>query len=86
MGKAKPRKRFTGGAARSNPEGVSVVAEEETIDAGSDDVWQHITEQLQSGEKFYLKMLMDLFSDLVFVIQGHRRTESAAVGASISWR
>ena len=49
MGKAKPKKKFTGRAARSNPEGISPVTEEE-IQNGCEDVWHKIADQLQSGK------------------------------------
>ena len=54
MGKAKSRK-FLGSAARNNPcptANLTVVCNEEELENAGEDVWQRISQQLQSG-KFY---------------------------------
>ena len=52
MGKAKSRK-FLGSVARSNPtSNLTVVCNEEELENAGEDVWQRISQQLQSG-KFY---------------------------------
>ena len=52
MGKAKSRK-FLGSVARSNPtSNLTVVCNKEELENAGEDVWQRISQQLQSG-KFY---------------------------------
>ena len=48
MGKVKPKK-FLGSAVRNNPSNLTVICNEEDLENTSEDVWQRISQQLQSG-------------------------------------
>ena len=55
MGKAKP-KTFLGSAVRNNPTNHNVVCGEEDLENASEDDWQRISHQLQSGMIFFSKI------------------------------
>ena len=61
MGKAKP-KTFLGSAVRNNPTNHNVVCGEEDLENASEDDWQRISHQLQSGMIFF----KDIFSINVY--------------------
>jgi hypothetical protein len=48
MGKIKSKK-FLGSSSRNNPTNLTVVCNEEDLENAGEDVWQRITQQLQSG-------------------------------------
>ena len=62
MGKAKP-KTFLGSAVRNNPTNYNVACNEEDLEHASEDDWQRISHQLQSGMIFfkYIFLLMFMF-------------------------
>lgn len=49
MGKVKAKKKFIGSSARSNPTNLTLATEEE-FENSSEDLWQRISSQLQSGK------------------------------------
>ena len=49
MGKVKAKKKFTGSSARNNPTNLTLATEEE-FENSSEDLWQRISSQLQSGK------------------------------------
>ena len=49
MGKVKAKKKFVGFSARSNPTNLTLATEEE-FENSSEDLWQRISSQLQSGK------------------------------------
>ena len=51
MGKIKSKK-FLGSSSRNNPTNLTVVCNEEDLENAGEDVWQRITQQLQSGKIF----------------------------------
>ena len=54
MGKVKAKKKFLGSNARSNPTNLTLATEEE-FENSSEDLWQRISSQLQSGEfRFFI--------------------------------
>ena len=61
MGKAKP-KTFLGSAVRNNPTNHNVVCGEEDLENASEDDWQRISHQLQSG----MIVFKDIFSINVY--------------------
>ena len=48
MGKTKSKKKFSGAPVRSNPTNLQLLTEED-VENGSEDVWERISAQLQSG-------------------------------------
>ena len=48
MGKTKAKKKFTGSTVRNNPTNIQLLTEEE-LENDSQDFWERISAQLQSG-------------------------------------
>ena len=48
MGKTKSKKKFSGAAIRDNPTNLQLLTEDD-IENESEDVWERISAQLQSG-------------------------------------
>lgn len=59
MGKARPKKKFLGTNARSNPSSL-IVATEDELEASSENVWQRISTQLQSGTFYNFWVILPL--------------------------
>ena len=67
MGKIKSKK-FLGSSSRNNPTNLTVVCNEEDLENAGEDVWQRITQQLQSGKIFALFFLFFIFWPQAFTI------------------
>ena len=59
MGKIKSKK-FLGSSSRNNPTNLTVLCSEEDLENAGEDVWQRITQQLQSGKVLHFFNFFDL--------------------------